>query len=166
MGLVVGMCGDGGNDCGALCVSHPPLRQSLNVLETDGHVTALALDFVNCVCVRCCVGWVGLDWQVAHAGIALSDAEASVVSSFTSRSKSCASVVDLLKEGRAALHTNFAAYKFIITYGQLFRCGTLPTLFPRSHPTTTWGKCKVCRALLCNYYQSTLQYDKRNMSLV
>jgi hypothetical protein len=127
----------------------PPLRQSLNVLfETDGHVTALALDFVNCVCVRYCVGWIGLDWQVAHAGIALSDAEASVVSSFTSRSKSCASVVDLLKEGRAALHTNFAAYKFIITYGQLFRCGTLPTLFPLlSHPTTTWGKCKVFPAL-------------------
>lgn len=64
--------------------------------------------------------------QVAHAGIALSDAEASVVSSFTSRSKSCASVVDLLKEGRAALHANFAAYKFLITYGQLFRCA--PTL--------------------------------------
>jgi len=43
-GLVVGMCGDGGNDCAAL--------------------------------------------QAAHAGLALSDAEASLVSPFTSNNKS------------------------------------------------------------------------------
>lgn len=30
------------------------------------------------------------------------------------------SVVELLKEGRCALHTSFGAYKFIIMYGQLF----------------------------------------------
>mmetsp|Transcript_8522 Transcript_8522/g.24452 ORF Transcript_8522/g.24452 Transcript_8522/m.24452 type:complete len:1333 (-) Transcript_8522:290-4288(-) len=75
-GLIVGMCGDGGNDCGAL--------------------------------------------RVAHSGIALSDAEASVVSSFTSKAKSCKSVVDLLREGRTALHSSFGGYKFLIMYGQLF----------------------------------------------
>jgi len=76
MGLVVTMCGDGGNDCGAL--------------------------------------------RTAHAGIALSEAEASVVSPFTSRTKSIQSVVDLLREGRCALATSFACFKFIILYGQLF----------------------------------------------
>eukprot|EP00658_Telonema_sp_P-2_P012704 TRINITY_DN14834_c0_g1_i2.p1 TRINITY_DN14834_c0_g1~~TRINITY_DN14834_c0_g1_i2.p1 ORF type:complete len:1308 (+),score=380.72 TRINITY_DN14834_c0_g1_i2:208-4131(+) len=75
-GIVVGMCGDGGNDCGAL--------------------------------------------RAAHAGMALSEAEASVVSPFTSKTKSITSVVDLLKEGRSALATSFASYKFLITYGQLF----------------------------------------------
>jgi P-type E1-E2 ATPase len=38
--------------------------------------------------------------KAAHVGIALSEAEASVVSPFTSRSKSPQSVVDLLKEGK------------------------------------------------------------------
>ena len=53
----------------------------------------------------------------AHCGIALSDAEASVVSPFTSSSKSVQSVVDVLCEGRCALVTSFAAYRFYITYG-------------------------------------------------
>ena len=76
LGLVALMCGDGGNDCGAL--------------------------------------------RAAHAGVALSEAEASVVSPFTSRTKSIHSVVDLLREGRCALATSFASYKFLVTYGQLF----------------------------------------------
>ena len=72
-GFIVGMCGDGGNDCGAL--------------------------------------------RAAHCGVALSDAEASVVSPFTSSTKSVMSVVDVLCEGRCALVTSFAAYRFYITYG-------------------------------------------------
>ncbi|GMF15576.1 unnamed protein product [Phytophthora lilii] len=72
-GAVTGMCGDGGNDCGAL--------------------------------------------RFAHAGVALSDAEASVVSPFTSREKTIQSVVDLCREGRCSVATSFASVKFLIMDG-------------------------------------------------
>ncbi|GMF09724.1 unnamed protein product [Phytophthora lilii] len=72
-GAVTGMCGDGGNDCGAL--------------------------------------------RIAHAGIALSDAEASVVSAFTSKPKTIQSVVDICREGRCSVATSFASVKFLIMYG-------------------------------------------------
>jgi predicted P-type ATPase len=72
-GAVTGMCGDGGNDCGAL--------------------------------------------RIAHVGVALSDAEASVVSPFTSKTRSLQSVVDLILEGRGALATSFANVKYLIMYG-------------------------------------------------
>jgi len=74
-GYMTLMCGDGGNDCGAL--------------------------------------------KTAHVGIALSDAEASVVSPFTSMDKSIESVVEVLKEGRCALCSALASYKYMIMYGQV-----------------------------------------------
>ncbi|EER01906.1 hypothetical protein Pmar_PMAR028572, partial [Perkinsus marinus ATCC 50983] len=72
--LVVGMCGDGGNDCGAL--------------------------------------------RAAHAGMALSEAEASMVSPFSSGrdGRSLFTVVDMIREGRACLATNIATHSFFIVY--------------------------------------------------
>jgi cation-transporting ATPase 13A3/4/5 len=72
---VTGMCGDGGNDCGAL--------------------------------------------RAAHVGLALSDAEASIVSPFSSKNRSIFSCVELLRQGRCALSTSFSAYKFVILYGEI-----------------------------------------------
>lgn len=56
----------------------------------------------------------------AQAGLALSEAEASVVSPFTSGTGSLMSVVDLLREGRAALANSFGATKWLLAYGFYF----------------------------------------------
>ncbi|KAI9598633.1 hypothetical protein BDF19DRAFT_410707 [Syncephalis fuscata] len=72
---ITAMCGDGGNDCGAL--------------------------------------------RVAHCGIALSNAEASIVSPFSTGNPSIDSCVELLRQGRAALATSFTGYKFLVTYGEV-----------------------------------------------
>lgn len=57
--------------------------------------------------------------KTAHVGVALSDAEASIVSPFTSLDKTITSVVEILKEGRCALASALASYKYVIMYGQI-----------------------------------------------
>ncbi|XP_077204069.1 polyamine-transporting ATPase 13A3 isoform X3 [Paroedura picta] len=52
----------------------------------------------------------------AHAGISLSELEASVASPFTSRTPSISCVPDLIREGRAALVTSFCVFKFMALY--------------------------------------------------
>ncbi|XP_025081002.1 probable cation-transporting ATPase 13A3 isoform X3 [Pomacea canaliculata] len=69
---IVGMCGDGANDCEAL--------------------------------------------KAAHAGISLSEAEASVAAPFTSRINNIECVVTAMREGRAALVTSFGAFKYMALY--------------------------------------------------
>ncbi|CAG0885909.1 unnamed protein product [Cyprideis torosa] len=72
LGYIVGMCGDGANDCGAL--------------------------------------------KAAHVGISLSESEASVAAPFTSRVPDITCVPTLIQEGRCALTTSFAVFKYMALY--------------------------------------------------
>uniref|UniRef100_A0A915K1N1 Uncharacterized protein n=1 Tax=Romanomermis culicivorax TaxID=13658 RepID=A0A915K1N1_ROMCU len=52
----------------------------------------------------------------AHAGISLSDAEASIASPFTSKTPDIRCVLDIIREGRAALVTSFGVFKYMASY--------------------------------------------------
>ncbi|ORZ26131.1 hypothetical protein BCR42DRAFT_364782 [Absidia repens] len=57
--------------------------------------------------------------RAAHVGIAMSDAEASIVSPFSTSVRSVKSCVELLRQGRAALATSITGYKYLVLYGQV-----------------------------------------------
>lgn len=105
-GRFVGMCGDG----------------ELNpyiVGNKSGFKKSMQLGTNDCGALK-----------AAHVGIALSDAEASIVSPFTSTRKSVADVVTLIKEGRCALETSFTAFKYMVLYPviQLLMTASMYTL--------------------------------------
>ncbi|KAL4220880.1 hypothetical protein ACF0H5_019146 [Mactra antiquata] len=54
--------------------------------------------------------------KAAHAGISLSEAEASVAAPFTSCINNIECVVTLMREGRAALVTSFGCFKYMALY--------------------------------------------------
>ncbi|KAI8987690.1 hypothetical protein BDF20DRAFT_815326, partial [Mycotypha africana] len=57
--------------------------------------------------------------RAAHVGLAMSDAEASIVSPFSTSVRSVRSCVELIREGRGALATSITNYKYLIMYGQV-----------------------------------------------
>ncbi|KAI7902768.1 uncharacterized protein BX663DRAFT_552164 [Cokeromyces recurvatus] len=57
--------------------------------------------------------------RAAHVGIAMSDAEASIVSPFNTSIRSVRSCVELIRQGRGALATSITGYKYLILYGQV-----------------------------------------------
>ncbi|NXC39721.1 AT134 ATPase, partial [Penelope pileata] len=63
--------------------------------------------------------------KVAHAGISLSEQEASVASPFTSRTPSIVCVPELIREGRAALVTSFCMFKYMALYSTIQYLGVL-----------------------------------------
>jgi cation-transporting ATPase 13A2 len=54
--------------------------------------------------------------KAAHTGISLSEAESSVASPFTSRNANISCVLNVIKEGRAALVTSFGIFKYMAAY--------------------------------------------------
>ncbi|EFX85022.1 hypothetical protein DAPPUDRAFT_314488 [Daphnia pulex] len=54
--------------------------------------------------------------KAAHAGIALTDSEASVASPFTSKEPSIACVPELIRQGRCALVTSFGIFSYMAIY--------------------------------------------------
>lgn len=54
--------------------------------------------------------------QAAHAGISLSEAEASIASPFTSKVPNISCVPTVIREGRAALVTSFGVFKYMVAY--------------------------------------------------
>ncbi|XP_033618460.1 probable cation-transporting ATPase 13A5 isoform X2 [Fukomys damarensis] len=55
--------------------------------------------------------------KMAHAGISLSEQEASVASPFTSKAANIECVPHLIREGRAALVSSFGVFKYLTMYG-------------------------------------------------
>ncbi|XP_028925321.1 probable cation-transporting ATPase 13A5 [Ornithorhynchus anatinus] len=62
--------------------------------------------------------------KMAHAGISLSEQEASVASPFTSKFSNIECVLHLIKEGRAALVSSFGVFKYLTLYGIIQFIGT------------------------------------------
>ncbi|XP_059609643.1 polyamine-transporting ATPase 13A3 isoform X2 [Phlebotomus argentipes] len=85
----------------------PEAKQSLVAeLQSLGYYVAMCGDGANdCGALK-----------TAHTGISLSEAESSVASPFTSRSATIACVLDVIREGRAALVTSFGIFKYMAAY--------------------------------------------------
>ncbi|XP_032308045.1 polyamine-transporting ATPase 13A3 isoform X2 [Drosophila ananassae] len=54
--------------------------------------------------------------KAAHAGISLSETESSIASPFTSHNSTISAVINVIKEGRAALVTSFGIFKYMAAY--------------------------------------------------
>lgn len=57
--------------------------------------------------------------KTADIGISLSEAEASIAASFTSKVQDISCVIKLLREGRAALVTSFSCFKYMALYSMV-----------------------------------------------
>lgn len=94
--------------CGAVFARMAPeqKQQLVELLQEMGYYVGMCGDGANdCGALK-----------AAHAGISLSDTEASVASPFTSKVANISCVPALIKEGRAALVTSFGILKYMACY--------------------------------------------------
>ncbi|XP_012255739.2 polyamine-transporting ATPase 13A3-like [Athalia rosae] len=54
--------------------------------------------------------------KAAHAGVSLSESESSVASPFTARTPDIRCILQVIRQGRAALVTSFGIFKFMVAY--------------------------------------------------
>ncbi|KHJ93183.1 IC domain protein, HAD ATPase, P-type family [Oesophagostomum dentatum] len=81
-------------------------QQLINHLQAIDYTVAMCGDGANdCAALK-----------AAHAGISLSDAEASIAAPFTSRIADIRCVPTVIREGRAALVTSFGVFKYMAGY--------------------------------------------------
>ncbi|ESN93246.1 hypothetical protein HELRODRAFT_89193 [Helobdella robusta] len=81
-------------------------QQLIELLQENGYFVGMCGDGANdCGALK-----------TAHAGISLSEAEASVASPFTSKQANISCVLNVMREGRAALVTSFGTFKFMAGY--------------------------------------------------
>ncbi|GAB6018631.1 hypothetical protein CHUAL_000313 [Chamberlinius hualienensis] len=73
--------------------------------------------------------------KTAHAGISLSEAEASVASPFTSKTPNISCVPNLIREGRAAMTTSFGIFKYMACYSLTQFCSVIMLYYIQSNLT-------------------------------
>ena len=81
-------------------------QQLVEILQNLGYYVGMCGDGANdCGALK-----------TAHAGVSLSEAEASIASPFTSKRQNISCVPDIISEGRATLVSSFGLIKFIVMY--------------------------------------------------
>lgn len=93
--------------CDVYARMSPDQKQFLvNQLQDVGYTVAMCGDGANdCAALK-----------AAHAGISLSEAEASIAAPFTSKTPDIRCVPTVIREGRAALVTSFGVFKYMAGY--------------------------------------------------
>ncbi|KAL3082109.1 hypothetical protein niasHT_031138 [Heterodera trifolii] len=93
--------------CDVYARMSPDQKQMLvNQLQDVGYTVAMCGDGANdCAALK-----------AAHAGISLSEAEASIAAPFTSKVADIRCVPTIIREGRAALVTSFGVFKYMAGY--------------------------------------------------
>ncbi|MEE6501504.1 hypothetical protein FKM82_004217 [Ascaphus truei] len=89
---------------------------------SPGQKSSLVEEFQNLDYYVCMCGDGANDCgalKVAHAGISLSEQEASVASPFTSRTPNISCIPQIIREGRAALVTSFCVFKYMTLYAMI-----------------------------------------------
>ncbi|KAJ2955419.1 hypothetical protein NQZ79_g8580 [Umbelopsis isabellina] len=100
--------------------------------------------------------------RAAHVGLAMSEAEASIVSPFSTSVRSVTSCVELIRQGRAALATSITGYKYLILYGQVMMMLKIFTFyFSLSMSQSVWIAVDACITVVLTWAVSQSKANPR-----